>query len=106
VGSRFGPLDLALEKIKIDEGKRGRSWGNRASLSHRRLQRVSTRQRSEDEQPLVVPHEGQAWQLPARIICTPHWKQYGASDSLTTGGAARSGAPSGGDARGARSAAG
>jgi hypothetical protein len=27
------------------------------------------------EQPLVVPQDGQAWQLPERIICTPHWKQ-------------------------------
>ena len=27
------------------------------------------------EQPEVVPHDGQAWQLPARCICTPHWKQ-------------------------------
>jgi hypothetical protein len=27
------------------------------------------------EQPLVVPQDGQAWQLPDRSICTPHWKQ-------------------------------
>jgi hypothetical protein len=27
------------------------------------------------EQPLVVPQDGQAWQLPARCIWTPHWKQ-------------------------------
>src|SRR3954467_11328515 len=30
-------------------------------------------------QPLVLPQLGQAWQLPARIICTPHCMQYGAS---------------------------
>ncbi len=27
------------------------------------------------EQPEVVPHDGQAWQLPARTICTPHCMQ-------------------------------
>lgn len=27
------------------------------------------------EQPLVLPQEGQAWQLPERIICTPHCMQ-------------------------------
>jgi hypothetical protein len=25
------------------------------------------------EQPLVVPHDGQAWQLPDGTIWTPHW---------------------------------
>jgi hypothetical protein len=25
------------------------------------------------EQPLVLPQDGQAKQLPARCICTPHW---------------------------------
>ena len=36
----------------------------------------------------MVPQEGQAWQLPALCICTPHWKQYGASDSIRAGVAA------------------
>jgi hypothetical protein len=26
-------------------------------------------------QPLVLPHDGQAWQEPARCICTPHCMQ-------------------------------
>jgi len=30
-------------------------------------------------QPLVLPQLGQAWQLPARIICTPHCMHIGAS---------------------------
>jgi hypothetical protein len=30
-------------------------------------------------QPLVLPQLGQAWQLPARTICTPHCMHIGAS---------------------------
>src|SRR4029450_7011438 len=37
-------------------------------------------------QPLVLPHDGQAWQEPARCICTPHCMQYGASTLEATNG--------------------
>lgn len=30
-------------------------------------------------QPLVVPHDGQAWQEPARCMTTPHCMHIGAS---------------------------
>jgi hypothetical protein len=36
--------------------------------------------RSHQLHPLVVPQLGQAWQEPARIICTPHCMHSGASD--------------------------
>ena len=52
-----------------------------AALPHRSFGReevlashLAIRQRDNPyEQPLVVPQEGQAKQLPARCICTPHW---------------------------------
>ena len=34
---------------------------------------------SDYEQPLVVPQLGQAWQLPARCMTTPHCMHSGAS---------------------------
>ena len=38
-------------------------------------------------QPLVLPQLGQAWQLPARCICTPHCMQYGRIGVTHRGGA-------------------
>ena len=50
----------------------GNGW---APGNGRRPQRAAAVPRKGQLQPEVLPQLGQAWQLPARIICTPHCMQ-------------------------------
>ena len=76
----LGPSGSQRCHTRYDERPASRVNPDRPAVSSR----CSSELPSGQLQPLVLPQLGQAWQLPARIICTPQVMHIGASPIRTS----------------------
>jgi len=76
---------LRRSEEEVHRGERPWGWQasghvvNRRGRTSRGPRRAPSPSPFGQLQPLVLPQLGQAWQLPARFICTPHCMHIGAS---------------------------